>query len=158
MEEIGERLVLVMNSVGIEIVDHIKQALSEKGKDATGALSESIRYNITDGPSGLTLNITSLDYLRNVNDGRKPGKMPPSNKLIPWVQARGIRMTTKSGGIVPAASAAFVIAKSIGEKGIKPTNILDDTQQWIIENKLPQFSDAVTNDINDMVKNLFDNI
>ena len=158
MEVIGENLRHILDDIGNEVVDHLRQSLQDKGKDATGALSSSIGYTITEGPSGLTLNITSLDYLKNVNDGRKPGKMPPPSKIVPWVKARGIKMTSKSGGIVSTDSMAFIIARSIGEKGIKPTNVLSETQQWIVDNKLPQIADSVTKDINDMVKNLFNNI
>lgn len=58
-------------------------------------------------------------YAAAVHEGRRPGKMPPSKALIPWVR--------KKLGVPEdeAAGVAFVIAKNIWANGTKPTKYLE---------------------------------
>ena len=59
-------------------------------------------------------------YAAVIHEGRTPGKRPPPSKAIePWVKK-------KMG--VPAdevAGVAFVVARSIGKKGTRPTKFLE---------------------------------
>ena len=57
-------------------------------------------------------------HLHVLSEGRKRGaRMPPSNKLRPWVRRRwGVRGRA-------ANAAAFVLARSIARKGIKPRRL-----------------------------------
>lgn len=57
----------------------------------------------------------SVKYGRYVEFGRKPGRMPPSAALIPWLKRHGI-----------PASAAFVVARAIAKRGIKPKPFMQD--------------------------------
>lgn len=44
--------------------------------------------------------------------GRRPGKQPPSNKILDWIQSRGI-----SADGIKDSSLAFLIARKIGRVG-----------------------------------------
>ena len=52
---------------------------------------------------------TNLAYARFVEEGRRPGKMPPVAAIAGWAARHGIE-----------PSAAFLIARSIGRRGTKP--------------------------------------
>ena len=54
-----------------------------------------------------------LDYAWAIEAGRKPGNMPPPDSLLLWV-TRKLGVTGQA-----AKSLAFVIARSIGQKGTK---------------------------------------
>lgn len=132
-----------LNQVGQELVSEIKNQLSQDKKNASGALSNSIAYDISATKDGYELNIMAEDYLKYVDKGRKPGsKMPPSNKLIPWVESRGIKF---DGASTP--QVAFVIARSIGEKGIAATNIIQKSIDIVYGKRQILISDAVKQDI-----------
>ena len=73
-------------------------------------------------------------YGRFVRGGRRPGRRPPIEALIPWVQK-------KLG--VPASrvrSVAFLIARKIGKKGIKP----NPYHERALEQATPQIQYIVT--------------
>jgi len=52
---------------------------------------------------------TNLLYARFVEEGRRPGKMPPIAAIAGWASRHGIE-----------PDAAFLIARSIGRRGTKP--------------------------------------
>ena len=60
--------------------------------------------------------IEGEDYLKYVDEGRKPGKYPNIGELKKWARIKGI-----------PDKAVFPIANSIFRFGIKPTHILQKT-------------------------------
>ena len=99
----------------IKVVNTAKANLLRFGKINTGALRDSIRFNIT--PKG-NIRFFYLQYGVYVESGRKPGdRQPPTKPILQWIEQRGI--TPDKG--VSKRSLAFIIARSIGEKGIRPT-------------------------------------
>ncbi len=52
---------------------------------------------------------TNLDYARFVEEGRSPGKQPPTSAIAGWAARHGIE-----------PGAAFLIARAIGRRGTKP--------------------------------------
>lgn len=61
------------------------------------------------------------DYAVYVDKGRKAGKRPPVEAIMKWMRDKGIR--SKSG--IRAVDIAYVIARSIGERGIKPRPFIE---------------------------------
>lgn len=57
-------------------------------------------------------------YASIIEYGRRPGKMPPSRLLIPWVM-RKLHVPAKK-----AAGIAFVIARAIGRRGLIGRNVM----------------------------------
>lgn len=123
----------VMEELGKDFVAELKAEIVRKGKVATGDLLNSINYRLVQSNNGWTIEIISDNYLTYVDRGRRPGKMPPSNKLVPWVEARGIKIMNKEGGkLMTEKQVAYIIARAIGKKGIKPTNIINEVRQNLI--------------------------
>ena len=74
----------------------------------TGAAEESLSYRW----DGKRLQIySSWPYIWVLEDGRKPGKMPPVDSLIGWVE-RKVQPVDAS-----ARTVAFLIARKIGRDG-----------------------------------------
>jgi hypothetical protein len=72
-----------------------------------------------------------IAHVRVVNDGRRPGQpMPPPQALELWVR-RKLRHTDATGDVRPLSvqeskRLAFVIARSIGEKGTAPVRMFEE--------------------------------
>jgi hypothetical protein len=110
----------------------------------TGTLYPSIAFDVEIVGSIFRFTINMEDYWINVNDGRKPNSIPPPvTPIIKWLQhkptvansfsltrkkLKDVKITTFKGLSVkvPLLSAAFAISKSIGKKGIAPTNFFTD--------------------------------
>lgn len=109
----------LVKDIALELVDLMKENLSLIDKDYTGAAIKSIEYDEVDKKVG-----SSLDYVRNIEFGRKKGNRPPVDKLESWVQG-------KLGIHAPQSrEVAEKIASSIAEHGIPETRF---TQQALIE-------------------------
>lgn len=125
------------------LVAGLKQ--NNPGSDPTaGTLYPSIAFDVEIVGSIFRFTINMEDYWINVNDGRRPGSIPPPIKpIITWLQKKptvansfkltrkklkDVKVTTFKGLTVktPLLSAAFAISKSIGKKGIAPTNFFTD--------------------------------
>ena len=96
-------------------------------------LSDSLDYNLKVYSSGaLELGFTAADYFKPVEEGRKPGKMPPSSAIANWIKIKPLRLRDMSTGKFIQKNktnvnrAAFAIAKSIEMYGIKPTYFFRD--------------------------------
>lgn len=61
------------------------------------------------------------DYAINVDKGRKAGKNPPVKAIMQWLKDRKIRAPKGTRRI----DLAYAIARSIGERGVKPRPFID---------------------------------
>lgn len=142
-----------LNILGRDVVNEIKNRLIQAGKRNTGSLIDSINYQVIENNNGYELKILANDYFEYVNTGRRPGHPVGSGRILPWVKSKGIQFRSKTGKMLSQESVAFVIARSIGKKGIKPygvrgnelitTNLINS----IIKNKQKYIEDGLTVDI-----------
>lgn len=105
---------------GQQSVAYLTQKLSSKGKYATGNLISSLGYRIIKDSQGLSLRLSALDYFKYVDRGRRPGRMPPIKPIQSWIETKGIQIKNYS-----SRQSAFIIARSISRKGIKPLNLTE---------------------------------
>jgi hypothetical protein len=109
-----------LQEAGALMVKTLQSELRKDGKVATGNLVRSISYKTT----GTSIILTGLPYLKWVDEGRKPGKMPPVAKILSWVKVKKIKFIGRT-----QEQTAWIIAKSIGKKGIKKTNVIATTRK-----------------------------
>lgn len=138
-----------LDALGREYVAELTQQLISADKVASGNLINSLDYEVLETVNGLVLKIIADDYLKFVDEGRRPGKRPPQKAILKWVEQRGIKIKKQT-----SSQTAFVIARSIGKKGIKPTNVLKKTQQAIFRNIQALASRGIELDIQEYIKNL----
>ena len=111
----NKELEIALNQFGYDLVKALATELRAQGKSSTGELINSLQNKlINTGPNQIEVDILSEDYLEVIDKGRKPGKQPPIAEIKKWAQIKGID-----------SKYVYPIAKSIGKKGIKATNIID---------------------------------
>lgn len=90
-----------------EILDNIRQV----GAIASGDLLRSITTSIFKVSATETLigSGSTASYAEFVERGRRPGKQPPSDVIYKWMVDKGLE---------PSQSGAYLIARSIGRRGI----------------------------------------
>lgn len=112
----------VMGTRGSTFITRIKQDLRSAGKSATGELIKETKGEVTVNGNVVTFEGKAPDYYIFVDEGRRPGaKPPPVNKIDAWIRKRGLDLN------------AYAVAKSIGKKGIKGTNIYTDNIEKFIK-------------------------
>lgn len=139
--------------IGVETIGFITKILVENDKQVTGNLIRSLDFKIIKDVDGLFLSILAAPYFSNVDKGRKPGKMPPTGPIKKWVDRRGIVIKGQN-----SAQTAFVIARSIGKKGIKPLNITNKLIDNIIKNKETIIKAGAVKDIQELIDKLIINL
>lgn len=141
----------VLKSQGGKAVIFLKQLLKEKKKIASGDLFNSLDYEIVDGLNGLTLKILASEHFKYVDEGRSPGaKQPPIKPIESWIKTRHIVFEGMSD-----RQTAFVIARGIGENGIKPIYAKDKVIKELNKNLTQIIKGAVGKDIQDLLDKIF---
>ena len=70
-----------------------------------------------------------VDYWWYIENGRGPGKMPPISAIEKWIEVKPIIPDSINGKVPTTKQLAYMIARSIGEKGTSGTHALDKTIQ-----------------------------
>lgn len=98
----------------------------------TGSLYNSI--NVSFDPAANRMKVEMLDYWRNVNDGRQPGKYVPLKPLMAWIRTKGMNRDPKGRfKKFNIKGTAIAISKSIQRFGIQPTNFYDNSFDILIK-------------------------
>lgn len=111
--DLRKTLDLIGHQTAIHLQDRIK-----RGSFASGALHDSIRWEVTEQAEGANLSVFANDTIFYVFSGRRAGaKMPPKEPIATWMAQVGIDPKLN-----------WVIRRSIAKKGIPAKNYLRD---WI---------------------------
>jgi hypothetical protein len=93
-------------------------------KVASGSLINSINYRLQDTANGINVILLANDYLKYVDEGRRPStnpdSKPPIQAILAWTNIKGIPQ-----------EAAWAIRNNIWRFGIKPTNVIRKTIRTI---------------------------
>ena len=138
---------LIIKTMQGVIDNYLKPKFIDLGMDATGKWLESLEARAVNGNG----EIWGMDYTYWLAHGRKPGKMPPINALIPWVNAKfGV-------GGREAIGIAWAVATKIKNEGTEyypdGTDLLEvlyseDAKKYVFE----QISTFFSIEINKLLK------
>lgn len=108
---------------GGTMIIRIKQELRAAGKSATGELISETKGETTTSGNVVKWEGKAPEHYEFVDKGRRAGATPPPVKPIQqWINQKGLELN------------AYAVAKSIGKKGIKATNIYtNNVDQFIKE-------------------------
>jgi hypothetical protein len=155
------RIHKILSMYGSQIVVNLQRELRINNNIATGRALESLRYVIEHNDGEVMLNIIGEHYIKKIDEGRKPGKRAPStNTIEKWIKAkRGFQLRDRSGRFIAKTQsnikrAAFNIARSIGEKGTRPYNLIEYAMNPLESKILGEVVTAfVEEELNKMIKN-----
>ena len=126
-------------------------------------LSKSLGFNVKVYPSGaLEMDFSAVDYFENVEEGRRPGSMPPSSAIAKWIKDKPIKLRGAKGKFIQKTaanvnSAAFGIAMHIKTYGIQPTWFFRDAFKMHRKRLAPELIAAYGKDSAKMIKNILGN-
>jgi len=152
---VSDELEKVLNEIGKDLVKELSLQLMRADKRASGNLIDSLDYKVVEAVDGFFLEIIAADYLKYVDQGRRPGKQPPTKAIRKWIDDRKILpRDKKTGRFIKKESAAFLMARSIGKKGIKPTNVIKKSVDNIFKSKQQLLAKAAIGDIEALINKI----
>jgi len=111
-----------LENFGKYLVKESRKNLTRKKKNVTNSLYDSLDYQVKAMPNSFEFDFLMEEYGEWVDKGRKAGKNPPFSPLRKWVEDRRIQFRDNSGRFQTYDQTAWRVVKSIGRKGIEPSN------------------------------------
>lgn len=148
-----DNLQIALDSFINDFIQTYKSLLIRDGKKATGNLIKSIRpLDIKYSNNQMTLSISLASYWKYVENGRKPGKFPPINKILNWIKVKPV-IPRPMNGLKPPTEPqlAFLIARKIARDGIKPGNQFEEALKLSWTKWEQPISNAISKDLNQAI-------
>lgn len=136
-----------------DLIQTYKSLLIRDGKKASGNLIKSIRpLDIEYSNKQMTLSISLASYWKYVENGRRPGKFPPMNKILEWIKIKPV-IPRPMNGLKPPTEPqlAFLIARKIARDGIKPGNQFEEALKLTWTKWKQNISNAISEDLNQAI-------
>jgi hypothetical protein len=144
MDRLEEALIVF----GEAYIEEVGKILRSEDKFASGDLLRSLDTQVfkTGFGTSYTLKVVAEEYLKYVDEGRRAGAKPPPVKPIKeWAKQKGLD-----------EGLAYPIAKSIGEKGIKPINVIERALNKALKSiEYRQLEDGVSDWVDDLITDRF---
>lgn len=138
----------VLDEYGKRVRNLYQDNLIRADKIATGGLLNSVEFEVEQYGRRFDVVLTLADYWKWVEEGRKPGKMPPPSAILKWVLAKPVLPKPNANGRMPTPqSLAWAIAKSIEKNGILPTPALKQASDATFAEMQQDIADAFAKDV-----------
>ncbi len=126
------RLFAEMERIAEEFVGEYRATLMQRAITPAPAIVETMTAAASANEQGISLEVTLNAYWRWIEHGRGPGKQPPLDNIIEWVNKTQLQNEAAGEGMT-ARQMAFLIARKIGREGTEPKWVLFD----LMEKNLP---------------------
>lgn len=121
-----------------QFIELYRAELTKNDAISTGKLYNSLKSQIIDDSGYIILQ----DYWKFLEYGRSPGKLPNITAITNWIKQKPVN--SYNGKLPTTEQLAYMISKSIADKGIQSKPMLSNALQALDVNLL---EDAVTKDI-----------
>lgn len=135
-----------------------KDRLLADDKKATGQLINSISTTIKVGSDTFEVVMSIVDYFKYVENGRKPGKFPPVDKILSWIKVKPVIPRPMHGKLPTQQQLAFLIGRKIATEGIEAGHQLKDTVEAINAQYIPKLEAALQEDFDAYAIKVYDKI
>jgi hypothetical protein len=140
----------ILNKFAKRVIQQSRTRLTKGKKNASKDLYNSLRYELTTSAAAFILNFFMQEYGiyqdRGVSGKKRKyntpfsykDKMPPPKALDKWMVRRNIKGTRDvQGRFIKRKSLQYLLARSIYNKGIKPSNFFTKSFEQAFD-KLPE--------------------
>lgn len=140
----------ILNKFAKRVIQQSRTRLTKSKKNASKDLYNSLKYDLTTSAAAFILNFFMEEYGiyqdRGVSGKKRKyntpfsykDKMPPPKALDKWMVRRNIKGTRDAQGrFIKRKSLQYLLARSIYNKGIKPSNFFTKSFEQAF-NKLPE--------------------
>jgi len=154
-----------LNRFAKYVISQSRANLTRGKKNSSKELYNSLKSNLNVSPNSFGLKFLMEDYGvfqdKGVS-GKKvkyntpfsyKDKMPPPSKMDKWIVRKGLKGTRdKEGRFIPRRSLQFMIARSIFNKGIKPSMFFTKPFKKAFDNLPKDIVEAYKLDVEELIK------
>lgn len=157
MEEIirWDNLRRVLGEYGEALRNKYQDILIRDNKIATGELLNSVEYIVEEGDRSISLSLKLEDYYKWVEEGRKPGRFPPVDKILEWIRVKPILPDERNGRLPNEQQLAFLIGRKIAEEGIEGGHQLATARAELSKEWEERIDEAIALDVKDALDIIF---
>lgn len=155
-----------LNKFAKYVVQQSRSNLTKNKKNVSKSLYNSIDYNLNVSPNSFSLSFIMDEYGMYQDKGvsgkkkkyntpfRYTNKMPPIKPLADWAKFKNIRLRNEKGQYSKGSyqTIGFLIARSIFNKGIKPSLFFTKPFEASFKNLPNEVVEAFNLDIKDLLQ------
>tara|TARA_B110000503_G_scaffold18291_1_gene26844 strand:+ start:1315 stop:1818 length:504 start_codon:yes stop_codon:yes gene_type:complete len=155
-----------LNKLAKYVVQQSRSNLTKNKKNVSKSLYNSIDYNLNVSPNSFSLSFIMDEYGMYQDKGvsgkkkkyntpfRYTNKMPPIKPLADWAKFKNIRLRNEKGQYSKGSyqTIGFLIARSIFNKGIKPSLFFTKPFEASFKNLPNEVVEAFNLDIKDLLQ------
>ena len=143
-------LLEVLKELGNSIKEGYKDRLNSDEINASNSLSDSVQYVIrTEKDGTFEVSISLLGYYYWIENGRKPGKLPPLQPFLDWIEVKKTLPRPDNPRAFAEAIRWNLTSKDNGGGGkrLEGKHPLENTVEQVMAYYDQRISDAITRDI-----------
>ena len=149
MEEITE-----IRNICEQIAQVYRDKMSNAGYDPNGELMKFTWVTEYNG-NLFQLYFNLPDYFQFAEYGRRPGKFPPPNEILKWIQFKRIVPSSHSGKIPTTNQLVYLISRKIALKGTQGKHLLQETIDSTYDNLVDRLVEVIADNIeNELEKDI----
>lgn len=137
-----------------QIAQVYRDKMSNAGYDPNGELMKFTWVTEYNG-NLFQLYFNLPDYWQYAEYGRRPGKFPPPNEILKWIQFKRIVPSSHSGKIPTTGQLVYLISRKIALKGTQGKHLLQETINSTYNNLVDRLVEAIADKIeNELEKDI----
>lgn len=154
-----------LNRFAKYVIQQSRTNLTKSKKNSSKELYNSLDYDLNVSPNSFSMSFLMEDYGifqdKGVSGIKKKyntpyaykDKMPPPSKMDKWIVRKGLKgVRGKDGKFISRKSLQFMIARSIYNKGIKPSLFFTKPFQKAFKNLDKDIIEAYKLDVEELLK------
>lgn len=134
-----------------------RQRLILDDKYASGKLIQNLKTYVKAKGVKYEVGLYLMDYWKYVEEGRRPGKFPPPDKILEWIKIKPVLPDPDKDGRIPTPEQlSFLIGRKIADSGITAGHQLKETVDQVNARWLPKLQQALQEDFEGYVIRVFE--
>ena len=140
-----------------QIAQVYRDKMSNAGYDPNGELMKFTWVTEYNG-NLFQLYFNLPNYWQYAEYGRGPGKMPPVNKILKWIEFKHLVPHSNNGRVPTTVQLAFAISKHIAKYGTQGKHLLQETIQSTYNNLVDQLVNLIAKQLEKEINEDIDNL
>jgi hypothetical protein len=156
-----------LDKFGKFVIQQSRTRLTKEKKNTSKKLYDSLDYDLKVTPRSFSLTFVMEKYGQFVDKGvqgavsstkapdspfKFKNKMPPRDVFVGWIKAKPIQGRNKKGQFISRNSLAFLIQRSVYEKGLKTTNFFTTPFEQAFKKLPDELIEAYALEVEELLK------